>query len=519
MKKLLFLLALMLVIGLTVGAVVVASEKAQKDEIRVFNNLEKNKNANVPEFVQDEIIVKFKNDDKPKVLKVPYGQAKEKVSEYKNKKEVEFTELNYIAQAYTTPMTPNDEFYSEQWNFNSINMGNAWNLASGTGIIIAVIDSGIAYENYVKNRRFSYSQAPDLADTCFTQGYDFVNNDEHPNDDNAHGTHVAGTIAQSTNNGIGVAGVAYGACLMPVKVLNSRGSGTYADIIAGIYYAANNGADVINMSLGGDYDSYLMEEAVDYAYNEKGVVLVAAAGNISSSSIGYPARYDNVIAVGATKHDDTLAGYSNYGNDIDIVAPGGEFYVSDEDMYGYGILQNTFNPKTGDINDFGYWFFQGTSMASPHVAGVAALVLSLDPSLTPEEVRNILESSAVATFDGYGLLNAENALKMVPKPLVCPYNFICVGEQICCEGVCATPACFDDDGCTNVDGTCADPGGCDAVCEFCGDGICAGTVNEVTIEDCNSCSEDCASGKYRRYPWCCGDGICGIGEICPVDCN
>ncbi len=411
---------------LAAGAVVVASEKAQKDEIRVFNNLEKNKNANGPKFVQDEIIVKFKNDNKPfRVLKVPYGQVKEKVKEYKDKKEVEFVEPNYIAKSY---IAPNDPLYPYQWHFDNINMEAAWDLASGTGITVAVIDTGI-------------TQGPDLANTCFEGGYDFVNGDGDASDDNAHGTHVAGTIAQRTNNGVGVAGVAYNACLMPIKVLDSGGSGTYADIIAGIYYAADNGAHVINMSLGGSYDSYLMEEAVDYAYN-KDVVIVAAAGNDYRQKIGYPASYKNVIAVGATRFDDTKAAYSNYGRDLDIVAPGGDMNVDQNgDGYGDGILQNTFDPDTGD---FGYWFFNGTSMASPHVAGVAALILSLDPNLRPIEVRSILESSALdlgATgwdrYYGHGLLDAEEALNMVnssPDPDPEPEP-----ESYCGDGVCNRP--------------------------------------------------------------------------------
>src|SRR3989338_7164511 len=147
-----------------------------------------------------------------------------------------------------------------------------------------VVPTGIAYENYNQSVRNRYSQAPDLAGACFVAGYDFVNNDPPPNDDNSHGTHVAGTIAQRTNNSTGVAGLAYQSCLMPLKVLNSSGSGTYADIAEAIRWAADHGAKVINMSLGGPSGTSYLEDALKYAY-DKGVTIVAAAGNDNSGTI------------------------------------------------------------------------------------------------------------------------------------------------------------------------------------------------------------------------------------------
>ena len=164
--------------------------------------------------------------------------------------------------------------------------------------------------NTIEYNDKNYAQAPDLAETCFVDGYDFINSDEHPNDDNSHGTHVAGTIAQSTDNDIGVAGIAFNSCLMPVKVLDNNGDGNYYDIINGIYFAVNNGAKVINMSLGGLYYSESLEIAVNHAYNN-GVTVIAAAGNDGLSSLRYPAAYNNVISVGATRYDETLAYYSN----------------------------------------------------------------------------------------------------------------------------------------------------------------------------------------------------------------
>ncbi len=175
----------------------------------------------------DEVIVQFKNDAQPfRVIKVPSGQVKAQVALYSHNPNVVYAEPNYIAQAFSWP---DDALYPRQWNFGTaaaggIGMEQAWGTpAMGTGVTVAIVDTGIAYENYS-----SYVKAPDLAATAFVPGYDFVNGDTHANDDNSHGTHVAGTVAQSTNNTIGVAGIAYGATLMPVKVLNSSGSGSYS---------------------------------------------------------------------------------------------------------------------------------------------------------------------------------------------------------------------------------------------------------------------------------------------------
>ena len=178
-------------------------------------------------------------------------------------------------------MVPNDPFYKYQWHldnpvYGGIEAEEAWNTSTGSGVTVAVIDTGVAYENYTeKNRRNKYYRAPDLAVTLFAPGYDFVNKDTHPNDDEGHGTHVTGTIAQSTNNGVGVAGVAHKARIMPIKVLNKNGSGTYADIALGVRFATDNGAKVINMSLGGSAKASYLEEALAYAYG-KGVTIVAA---------------------------------------------------------------------------------------------------------------------------------------------------------------------------------------------------------------------------------------------------
>lgn len=347
-----------------------------------------------------------------KTLKVPKTKTVEEMAEiYSKNQNVEYAVPNYVMYATTTP---NDPYYKYQWNFKSpygINVEPAWSLSTGRGVIVAVIDTGVK------------KTAPDLANTKILSGYDFVNRDTNPDDDNGHGTHVTGTIAQSTNNGIGVAGVAYGCTIMPVKVLNSRGSGTLSQLVDGIYYASNNGAQVISMSLG--FPPSVTEEsliplgnAIHSAYS-KNIVIVAAAGNDGISTVGYPAAYEECIAVGATRYDGTRAYYSNYGSALDIMAPGGDMNVDqDGDSYKDGILQNTFNPKTGI---FSYYFYQGTSMATPHVSGVAALLIA-DGVTGPDNVRKAIESTAnmdTTTEYGCGIVDAYNALMYyypIPEP-------------------------------------------------------------------------------------------------------
>ncbi|WP_413173699.1 S8 family peptidase [Anabaena azotica] len=289
---------------------------------------------------------------------------------------------------------PNDQYYSKQWNLHKIGIEGAWTRTKGSGITVAVIDTGI-------------TQVRDLADTKFVKGYDFVNDTESAKDDNGHGTHVAGTVAQTTNNQYGVAGVAYEASLMPLKVLSADGAGTVADIAEAIKFAADKGADVINMSLGGGGESQLMQDAIEYAY-KKGVVIIAAAGNESTDGASYPARYPHVIGVSAFGPDGEKASYSNFGAGVDISAPGGSETGT--------ILQETI-----DENGQGVFLgLQGTSMASPHVAGVAALIKASGVT-EPDQILKVLQQSARVIQDdglnyyGAGQLNAEAAVKLASE--------------------------------------------------------------------------------------------------------
>lgn len=389
-------------------------------------------------YVPDEIIIKFKPDTPEEtiseiigrhncsvadtctfadllLLQIPEPEKPEQmIAMYSSYEQIEYAELNYYA---TLMLVPNDELYPFQWNFNDkafggVNIEPAWDIQTGDpNVIIAVLDTGVAYEDFE-----IYRLAPDLAQTNFVPGYDFVNDDSHPNDDNGHGTHVTGTIAQATNNGLGVAGVAFNCSIMPIKVIGSEGIGTNFDIADGIYFATNNGAKVINMSIGTEFSSFTLRNAVAYAYNN-GVTIACAAGNDfeQGNPRTYPAAYDDYcIAVGATRFDRTRAYYSSTGSHIDIVAPGGDLRVDQNgDGNPDGILQQTF---LEDPANFGYLFAQGTSTATPHVSGTAALLVSngvTEPDMVREAIENTAEDIGPPGRDpqyGWGLLNAAAAL-------------------------------------------------------------------------------------------------------------
>jgi len=321
-------------------------------------------------------------------------------------------EPNYIAKA-CEEVVPNDEYYPLQWHYVDIKLPSAWAETKGSiDVVIAVLDTGVRFHH------------PDLEGVFYSTGYDFIDNDNDPTDpgnpDNpsaqSHGTHVAGTIAALTGNSKGVAGVTWGksglsAKILPVRVLGSDGSGSYFQVSQGIIYAVEHGAKVINMSLGGAPGSSVLHDAVKYAHNND-VVIVCAAGN-ENGPVSYPAAYSETIAVGAVRWDWTRAYYSNYGPEIDVVAPGGDTSVDQNwDGYADGILSTTWSPELGDH----YAFLQGTSMAAPHVTGVVALMMSVGISGV-EEIRSTLRATAydlgASGFDweyGYGLVDAYKAV-------------------------------------------------------------------------------------------------------------
>ncbi len=275
---------------------------------------------------------------------------------------------------YRASFVPNDPLYaSKQWHLQRVGAETAWHYTCGRGITVAVIDTGIACFD-----RGPFSRGTDLAGTRCEGGWNFVDDSSEAYDDHGHGTHVAGTIAQTTNNAVGTAGLAYCATLMPVKVLTKQGFGTVANVAEGIRYAADEGAQVINLSLGGPMKSGILEDAVKHAL-AKGVVIVAAAGN-SGRSVGWPAAYPGVVAVSATDSNDKIAWFSSRGPEVSIAAP------------GVGVTQQTVcNGGRDKCEVFGT--FNGTSMASPHVAGVAAMVEALGVT-DSVSVRGALESAA-----------------------------------------------------------------------------------------------------------------------------
>jgi subtilisin family serine protease len=271
----------------------------------------------------------------------------------------------------------------------------AWDFAKGdTETIIAVLDTGVDAGH------------PDLASKVVPGGWDFANDDADPSDDHWHGTHVAGIAAAATGNGVGVAGAAWNCTVLPVKVVDENGDGYYSWIIDGIIWATDQGADVINLSLGGDVPDPFLEDACAYAHDH-GVVVIAAVGN-DGGAVLYPAAYDDtVLAVASSDFNDAVSSYSNQGPEVDVTAPG-EWILAPGPLWYFGPY------------DIPYLFASGTSAAAPHAAALAALIRTAKPDLTVDEIMAIIRYTADdinrATFPGrddragYGRINMEKAL-------------------------------------------------------------------------------------------------------------
>ena len=333
---------------------------------------------------------------------------------------VSYAVRNVVAHA--SAWLPNDSINSgpwshTQWNFLSksgIDALGAWrNLiaahrTAGAGVKIAVVDTGVAYRDWGNFRR-----SPDFKGTSFAAPHDFVANNAYPLDRAGHGTHVAGTIGEQTNNGIWLTGIAYKATIIPVRVLDANGEGDSAQIALGIRWAANHGAKIINLSLEFTPDTIAADipdiiSAIDYA-TKKGSLVVAAAGNDRARAASYPARATNAIAVGATTEHRCLADYSNYGRGIDIVAPGGgsdrnlpsDAHCRPNDAPGGDITQVSLATvgmtSTISTKRFILDSQDGTSMAAPHVSATAALVVAsgvIGSNPTPAQLRSRLLRSA-----------------------------------------------------------------------------------------------------------------------------
>ena len=321
------------------------------------------------------------------VVTIPPGRMQEKLLAYRSEKAIQFAEPDFIAKAIGTP---NDPSFGNQWGMTKIQAPQAWDITTGQpSIKIAILDTGVDQDHedlagkIVANKNYTTSGTVD--------------------DRYGHGTHVAGITAAATNNGIGVAGVGYNSTIMNVKVLDDTGSGYYSWVASGITWAADNGAKVISMSLGGSSSSSTLESAVNYAWG-KGVVIVAAAGNSGNTARLYPGYYTNVIAVAATDLNDVKASWSSYGSWVDVAAPGVNIY-------------STLPNHSNQIGAQNYGYLSGTSMATPYVAGLAGLVWasSYGTSNSNTNVRNRIESTAdpitgTGTYWQYGRINAYKAV-------------------------------------------------------------------------------------------------------------
>ncbi|OVE34508.1 alkaline serine protease [Priestia aryabhattai] len=374
-----------------------------KDTSHIFKISDKaNVNGSIADASQDSsrIIVKFKDNvcyEKQAVihrknkctllyqnkdLDFQVLRSKKKIDKllkrYSELDEVEYAEPDYTLSA---SYTPNDPFFPYQYGPQKVQAPDAWDVTTSNGNIkIAIVDTGIQLNH------------PELSIKLWP-GYNFVEGNLVPNDGNGHGTHVAGIAAALTENGLGIAGMAPSASLIPVRALDNSGNGLLSNIANAITYSTNAGAKVINLSLGSSQSSITLENAVNYAWNQ-GVVVIAAAGNEASSTPTYPAAYQNVIAVASTDNNDQKSDFSNFGTWVDVSAPG-------------STILSTY------IGSY-YAYLSGTSMAAPHVAGLAALLAA--QGQTNLQIRNTIQSTCdvipgTGVYWTYGRINANRAVR------------------------------------------------------------------------------------------------------------
>ena len=401
----------------------VAGELLAQHQARVLDQFEPNAiDAALPAGLPDAArLAALSVEERVYLLQVDSADVNPLAQALQASGEVDYAEPNYL---YYVTMTPNDPLYGSGnnpglWGLNAIHANQAWDETSGAGAIVAVIDTGL-YMEHPDIRDNVWLNVDEIANNGIdddrngkiddTNGWDFAYSDNLPSDGHGHGTHVSGTVAATGNNGVGLIGVAHGAKIMPLKALRDDGSGSAYNIALAINYAADNQADVINMSLAGQGFSSTLEQAVTRALVMDVVVIAAAGNNMINSQYLYPANIPGLISVGSvanvTGELPKLSGFSNTGPDIDLVAPG----------------SNILSLK----NDGGYKTSSGTSMAAPHVAGLAALIRAKYPDLKPAQVRALMVNSntdltsagGLAGWDdiyGHGLINAQAALQASPE--------------------------------------------------------------------------------------------------------
>lgn len=302
--------------------------------------------------------------------------------------EIEFAEPNYIISKQAVKHIPNDEFFKPyQWNLSHISVEEGWEFSSGSkDVTIAIIDTGVDPNH------------DDLQGKVLP-GFNAIDGSTNSYDTHGHGTHVAGIAAALTNNVSGIAGIAWKNTILPVKVLNERGEGSSFEVARGIRWAVDQGADVINLSLGDYHHSIILYDAIRYAYKND-VVLISASGNDGIGEPMYPAMYDEVLTVGSVNQNRDVSFFSNYGNHLDVTAPGEQI------------------PST--FPDNSYVVMSGTSMATPHVTGLAGLIRAIRPDLTNEEVYNVIRDNAIDhgskgkdPYYGFGEINVAKALRAI----------------------------------------------------------------------------------------------------------
>jgi thermitase len=389
-----------------------------------------------------KLVVGKKSEDKIFVIEFPNGTNIDQIiEEYIKTGDIEYAEPDYRGSGGGVPeITPNDSYYFRQWSLKNtgtfalspsvagadIKMERAWDIEEGdSSIIVAIIDSGVKLNHpefigriWTNYNEISNNGIDDDNDGYIddNKGWDFANNDNNPMDDYGHGTNVAGIIGANGNNATGYAGIDWHCKLMILKGLDNTNSGYYSWWIEAIYYAADHGARVINMSLGGSSYAVSFENAVEYAI-ANGVVVVVSMGNGNTNKVSYPAGFSGVIAVGSTNSNDrrtnpffwSATSGSNFGSNISVVAPGN--YI-----YGLDYQSNS---------DYSY-YWGGTSQAAPHVTGLAALLLAQNPNRTPAQIKSIIEKTAedqvgdpfedTAGWDpyyGFGRINAYKALSFI----------------------------------------------------------------------------------------------------------